>query len=196
MYKEVEVLLSIDKIKKRLKNRLTEKRYIHSLGVQESAIKLAKEYNVSIEKASIAGLVHDCAKNLNDDILLKYAAKFDILVDGVFAHQIGLLHGCIGAEIAKREFGIVDIEILNAIRFHTTGKENMSKLEKIIYLADYIEPNRKFDGVEQLREIALSNLNKAILMAFDKTINYVILKGELLHPTTIVARNFLLLQTK
>ncbi|TCO79024.1 bis(5'-nucleosyl)-tetraphosphatase (symmetrical) YqeK [Marinisporobacter balticus] len=188
-------MLHIEKMKEILKDRLTEKRYIHSLGVQESAIKLAKIYNVSIEKASIAALVHDCAKDLSEDMLLNYAKQFDILVDSVESHQIGLLHGCVGAELVKIEFGIEDSEIINAIRFHTTGKENMTILEKIIYLADYIEPNRSFNGVDQLRKTALSNLDKAVIMAFDKTINYVIQKGELLHPTTIVARNFLLLQT-
>lgn len=189
-------MLDIEKIKNVLQKRLTKKRYLHSLGVQKTAIELAKVYNVSQKKASIAGLAHDCAKDFDDDMLLNYATQFDILIDGVSKHQIQLLHGFVGAELAKREFGIEDDEILNAIRFHTTGKENMTTIEKIIYLADYIEPNRNFKGIDKIRKVALSSLDKATLMAFDNTINYVILKGELLHPNTIFARNFLLLQTE
>ncbi|QEK12040.1 HD domain-containing protein [Crassaminicella thermophila] len=187
-------MLDIEKIKEVLQKRLTKKRYLHSLGVQQVAIKLAKVYNVCDKKASIAGLVHDCAKDFDDEMLLNYAMQFGILIDSVSNHQIQLLHGFVGAELAKREFGIKDAEILSAIRFHTTGKENMTTLEKIIYLADYIEPSRNFRGIENIRKVALSNLDKATLMAFDNTINYVILKGELLHPNTIFARNFLLLQ--
>ncbi|QXM05907.1 bis(5'-nucleosyl)-tetraphosphatase (symmetrical) YqeK [Crassaminicella indica] len=187
-------MLQINEIKKILKSRLTEKRYLHSLGVQKTAENLAKIYNGSITKASIAGLVHDCAKNLSAEQLLNYAERFGILVDGVTKFQPGLLHGAVGAEIAKREFNIEDDEILNAIKFHTTGKENMTLLDQIIYLADYIEPNRNFNGVELLREAALQDLNKATLMAFNHTIKYIVSKGELLHLNTIFARNDLLLR--
>ncbi|QZY57080.1 bis(5'-nucleosyl)-tetraphosphatase (symmetrical) YqeK [Crassaminicella profunda] len=187
-------MLQINEIKKILKSKLKEKRYLHSLGVQKTAENLAKIHNGPVTEASIAGLVHDCAKNLSNEELLNYAKQFGILIDGVTKFQPGLLHGAVGAEVAKREFFIEDDEILNAIHFHTTGKENMTLLEKIIYLADYIEPNRNFNGVEILREVALSDLDKAILMAFNNTIKYVVIKGELLHPTTILARNYLLLQ--
>jgi len=187
-------LLNIEIISLVLKNRLNEKRYLHSLGVMKTAEELAKIYDAPVEKAIIAGLVHDCAKNLNSNQMLKYAFKFDILLDGVTNHQIQLLHGHIGAELAKNEFGINDIDILNAIRFHTTGRENMSTLEKIIFLADFIEPNRAFPGVDKLRNMALFNLDKATFMALNHTIKHVITKGELLHVSTVHARNFLLEQ--
>ncbi|WZL71565.1 bis(5'-nucleosyl)-tetraphosphatase (symmetrical) YqeK [Clostridiaceae bacterium 35-E11] len=188
--------MHVEDIKHILQRKLTSKRYTHSLGVQQTAIMLAEIYHVSTEKASIAGLTHDCAKDLHDEELLKYARQFDILLDGVCKHQQQLLHGVIGAEIARSEFQIKDDSIINAIRYHTTGKENMNLLEKIIYIADYIEPNRDFPGVENLRKLALADIDKAILQAFDHTINYVIAKGELLHPLTISARNFLLVQLK
>lgn len=188
--------MNAENIKFILQKKLTPQRYAHSLGVQQTAEMLAKIYSTSTEKASIAGLLHDCAKDFDDDELLKYANQFDILLDGVLKHQKQLLHGVVGAEIARFEFKIEDNDIINAIKYHTTGKEDMSLLEKIIYIADYIEPSRDFPGVENLRRLALLDIDKAILMAFDHTINYVVSKGELLHPITISARNFLLLQLK
>jgi len=189
-------MLPIEQIQSILKEKLSLHRYHHSLRVQETAEKLAKIYNVSIEKASIAGLVHDCAKDLSDDELLKYAIEFGILIDDIFYYQRQLLHGIVSMELAKMEFKIEDEEILNAIRFHTTGRENMSTLEKIVFIADYIEPGRTFKEVEQLRKEAFSNLDLACLMAMDNTIRYVLSKGDLLHPLTVEARNFILLQRK
>ncbi len=193
-YKEGVFMMPIENIQQILEKKLTLKRYYHSIGVQKTAVKLAKIYSGPIQKASISGLVHDCAKDLSDKELLKYAVKFGILLDDVLHHSSKLLHGAVGAELAKIEFGINDEEILNAIKFHTIGKENMSLLEKIIYIADYIEPGRNFKGVELLRKEALSNLDKAVLMTIDNTIRYVLSKEELLHPLTVQARNFLLLQ--
>lgn len=180
-------------IEGRIKEMLTDKRYHHSIGVQKTAIILAKQYGSSIEKASIAGLVHDCAKNTSAEGLLKYAEEFDIILEDLTKWQPELLHGMIGAELAKTEFDIFDEDILNAIRYHTTGRANMTTLDKIIYLADYIEPTRNFSGVQQVREMALSDLDKATLMALEHTINYVIKRGQLLHVDTIHARNYLLL---
>ncbi len=189
-------MLDMESIKTILKCKLKEKRYIHSLGVQQTAIQLAKIHNGSVEKASIAGLIHDCAKDLDEDESLQYVHQLDILLDDVELHQKQLQHGVIGAQFAKKKFDIQDEEILEAIRYHTTGKENMSLLEKIIYLADLIEPNRSFEGIENLRRQALSDLDNAVLMAFDHTIKYVIEMGALLHPCTIHARNNLLLKIK
>ncbi len=189
-------MIDMNKIKEELKNSLSHKRYIHSLGVEETAIKLARIYNESIEKASIAGLIHDLAKDFSNVELLHYAKDFDILHNDIFSFHPSLLHGMVGAELAKRKFHIKDEEILDAIRFHTTGKRDMSILEKIIYLADYIEPNRSFPKVEELRKVAFLNLDEGVLKALDHTIHYIVQKGELLHPDTIHARNFLLLQRK
>lgn len=186
-------MMAIEKIKDILKRTLTKKRYEHSIGVQKTAIKLAEIYDASVEKASIAGLIHDCAKNLSHDALLNYVKQFDILMDSVSKHQKQLLHGAVGAKLAEVEFGIKDEEIINAIKFHTTGRKNMSLLEKIIYLADYIEPNRSFAGIDEIRELAMKDLDRAVLMALNNSINYIISKEQLLHPDTIFARNYLLL---
>ncbi len=179
-------------IKQLLKSSLTHKRYQHSLAVQATAVGLAKKYNCSIDKASIAGLIHDCAKDLPLEELLNYVERFGIILDSVTKKQTELIHAVVGAELARREFGIHDQEILDAIRYHTTGRNNMMLLEKIIYLADYIEPNRKFPGVDDLRNVALSNLDKATLMATNQTISYIIFQNKLIHHDTISARNSLL----
>ena len=193
MFKEVKSLLDTDSIATLLRQKLSPKRYNHSIGVQQTAVDLAIRYNVPIKKAAIAGLVHDCAKDLDNKELLQLSLKFDILLDDVQRNSIKLLHGPVGAELAEEQFFITDMDILNSIRFHTTGRENMSPLEKIIFIADYIEPNRDFPGIDQLRSIALSNLDKATLMALEHTIEYVLKKEELLHISTIHARNYLLL---
>ena len=185
---------SLSYMERHVQEMLTEKRYRHSLGVQKTAIKLAEQYDVSVEKASIAGLIHDCAKDLSFDQLLKQAAQFDIIMDDLTKYQPELLHGVVGAALAKELFEIEDNEIIDAVKYHTTGRHNMTKLDKIIYLADFIEPSRNFDGIDPLRKIAFSNLDEAILMTLEHTIYYVITKGKLLHVDTIHARNFLLLK--
>ncbi|WIF96187.1 bis(5'-nucleosyl)-tetraphosphatase (symmetrical) YqeK [Caminicella sporogenes] len=172
-----------------LKKRVSSKRFIHSLGVSETAEKLAKLYNAPIEKAKIAGLLHDYAKDLQDDEAREYIVQFGLKLDDVLKFDINLAHGQIGAELVKRELNISDSDILNAIKYHTTGRENMSILEKIVYIADYIEPSRDFPGVDELRQAAFSNLDEGILLALDKTITYVVKKGKLLHLNSILARN-------
>lgn len=185
--------MTIGEIKKILSKRLTPKRYKHSIGVHDTALKLAKLYDVSEEKAAIAGLLHDYAKGLSYSEAIYYIKKYAIKIDEVIKEQIDLAHGFIGAELIKEELNIRDEEILEAIRYHTIGKEKMSKLEKIIYLSDFIEPNRFYLGVEELRTVALSDLDKATLLALNNTISYVINKNNLLHINSILARNSLLL---
>ena len=180
------------KIETYLKSNLPEKRFKHILGVRDTAVKLAKLYGVSEEKAALAALIHDCAKNLEDNKLIQLIKSKSMKIDGISKRSPQLLHGLAGAILAKDNMGIEDEEILEAVTYHTTGKKRMSSLEKIIYLADYIEPNRNFPGVEDLRKTALRDLDEAVLMALEGTIKYVISKGELLHPDTIKARNYLL----
>ncbi|KGG80182.1 phosphohydrolase [Caloranaerobacter azorensis H53214] len=186
----------IHEIKEKLKNYISEERFIHSIGVMETAEKLAEIYGCDKYKAQLAGLLHDCGKLKDDRELLKKAFEFGIILDDIEDVNIALLHGPLGAEIAKSEFGIKDLEILNAIRYHTTGRENMNLLEKIIYIADCIEPNRDFPCVKTLRELAFSDLDKAILTAMGNTIKYVVDNGWILDVETIKARNFLIKKYK
>jgi len=177
-----------------LEKNLKAKRYQHSLGVRDSAVLLAKKYNVDEKKARLAGLIHDCAKNLKDEEILKLVKGQDIEISEAKLKAPQILHGLAGALIAKNTFKILDEEILNAITYHTTGRENMTALDKIIYLADFIEPGRDFPGVEGLRTLAFKDLEKALVLAFDTTINFVIEKGELLDLDTIIARNDIILK--
>lgn len=178
----------------RLKRMLSKERFVHTLGVKSAAVELAKRFGCNLSKASTAALLHDCARDISSNLLLKLAYRFDILVDGIFEEHPQLLHGPVGAVISRKVFGVDDEQILRAISIHTTGDVNMTKLDKIIYIADYIEPNRDFPGVDKLRKTAFSDLDKSVLMALNNTIEYVINRNTLLHPKTVQARNFLLVK--
>lgn len=186
--------MNFDQMTEKLAGILNKKKVEHCLAVKDSAVKLAFIHGVDVEKASVAGLLHDCAKCMTEQELLKNAGEFGILLDGILRREAGMLHAVIGAEIARREFEITDIDILNAIKYHTTGKENMSLLEKIIYIADYISEDRKFPGIDDLRKVVQEDLNAGVLMGMDFTIKNTISKGRLIHPETIKARNFLLIE--
>jgi predicted HD superfamily hydrolase involved in NAD metabolism len=173
---------------------LDKKRLAHSIRVQETAVKLAVQYNADIEKAATAGLIHDCAKCLPDSILFELAGRFSIKLNDIYRLQPGLLHGPIGACIAQKEFLIDDPEIIHSIKYHTTGCCNMSILDKIIYIADYIEPGRDFPGVSELRELAYRNFDEALFKSCNITIEYVLKRNLLIHPLTIEFRNSLLLK--
>lgn len=172
---------------------ISRKRYEHSLGVQKTAIELAKLYGCSVEKASIAGLIHDCAKGLSGRQLLDYAEKYEIDIDMVSRNQPDILHGPVGAFIAHDVFNINDDEILHAVKCHTTGCRDMSKLDKIIYLADYIEPGRNFPGIADIRKTAYEDLDKGVLMALDSSIKYVIDRNMLVDINSIDARNYMII---
>lgn len=187
---------SEQQIKDYLKENLKPKRYEHSLGVRDTAVKLAKIYNCDIEKANKAGLVHDCAKNMTDAELIDIAKKSGLVIDEVCEESPQLLHGPVGALIAKEKMGIEDKDILNAIAYHTTGRKHMSLLEKIVYIADYIEPLRNFPGVDELREKAFINLDEALLKSFNNTIKFIIDRGQLLHLNTIEGRNYLVSKSR
>lgn len=188
-------MTGIEEIKAELRKTLSEKRYVHSLGVADEAKKLAAKYGVDENRAYIAGLVHDCAKEVPpqdmEGILKK---KYGVSVDSMSKLTPKILHGVLGACEAQSKFGIYDPEILDAVKYHTTGKGNMSMLAKIIYIADYIEPNRDFDGVRELRSLAYRDIDEAIIKGIDDTIKDLIKRGLLLHPDTIHARNDLIIK--
>lgn len=184
----------IEELIEELRANLDDERFRHSLGVMKTAAKLAEHYNVDVKKAEIAGLLHDCAKCMDLVSQLKIAENFGILQDDVEKREGALLHAPVGAIVAKRDYGITDKEILNAIRIHTTGDVKMSMLEKIIFLSDLIEPERCFPGVDELRIKAFKSIDDALIDAFDSTIRYVLEKGSLLHPRTVLARNYILME--
>lgn len=184
-------MLAVEGIKKRLQQMISADRYTHSLGVAEAASRLAQLYGASVEKARIAGLVHDCGKSESKNILLNRVLEFGIVMDEIEQVETHLLHGPVSAKLAQREFGINDEDMLSAIRYHTTGRVWMSLLEKIVYLADYVEPGRCFPGVDGLRRIAYRDLDAALLRAMELTLIHIIERGLMIHPRTVAARNWL-----
>jgi len=175
-----------------IKNVLDEKRYVHTKGVVNTAIQLSDKYGSSKEKALIAAYLHDYAKPLKYDESLKLIEEFGIILDDETLENPELLHAPLGMAFAKYKFGINDEEILDAIRYHTTGKENMALLTKIIYLADLIEPNRNFDGVDRIRKVAFKDLDQALIISMNNTIVYLIQKNSIIHSDTYKARNYII----
>lgn len=177
-----------------LSSMVDERRLRHSINVSNLAGRLAKLHGANVHKAELAGLVHDCAKCLSHEKMLDLCREYSYEPDEISIQSRALLHAPLGAYLAEDLFGITDIEVLNAIRWHTTGKKGMTLLQKVIRLADHIEPLRNYEGVEEIRARAQVNLNEALLMAYDSSISHVIKKGALLHPAFIEARNDIILQ--
>lgn len=188
----------IERIKERLKERQPQERYQHTLGVVKSACNLAKHYGISEEKAHIAALLHDYAKDFTEQELKDYIITHNLEVDQSLLETYQLLHGIVGAHMAKQEFQIEDEEVLQAIRYHTTGRVQMMPLEKIIYLSDFIEENRDYPGVNTLRELAYKDLDCGLLQGFNNTIQFLLKTDKVLHCNTVEARNQILreLQSK
>ena len=187
--------VSVDKLKEDLKKKLSEKRYIHTLGVAEEAKKLAKLYGADQDKAEIAGLLHDIAKEWPKDKLLQYINMHEEVNDELLNYSLELWHGPVASVYVQNEYNVVEKEIINSIRYHTSGRPRMSLLEKVVCLADYIEPSRDYPGVEELRKISTQNLDEALLKAFNGTIMYLLKLNQQIYPLTISARNSLISET-
>lgn len=177
-----------------LKKNIGESRYIHTLGVVQTAKELARINNESEDKAELAALVHDIAKQMPVPEQIRILKANNIKIDIVTENSPQILHGFVGAILAKSLIGIEDEDVINAIRNHTVARENMSTLEKIIYIADYIEPNRTYPGVEELRKITYNNLNEGVLQGIENTIKFVINRKQLVNISTMEARNYLILE--
>lgn len=170
------------------------KRYSHSIRVMEIGLKLCEIYNGDKGKVKIAAILHDCGKIQGKAKLLKRAKDFDIILDKYMKNNLELIHGPLGAKLAENKYKINDREILDAIEYHTTGRENMTLLDKIIYISDFIEPKRNFQGIEEVRELAYEDLDKSLIIAMDKTIKFLIDNKTLIHTRTIKARNDLIIK--
>lgn len=180
----------MDSIKDYIEKNLSDKRRAHVYGVAETAKALAEKYGCNSEKAETAALFHDMFRSTPEEILNMYVRQMNL--DTVYINNANLAHGPIAAVIMKRDYGIDDEDLINAVRYHTTGREGMSLLEKIIYLADAIEPGREYPGVDELRKIAETSLDKACLASMERSIKYICERGFFLHEDTIKARNDLL----
>lgn len=189
-------MLSIEEMNLYLKENLQEKRYIHVKGVVAMAKRLAELNNFSEEKAEIAALAHDVAKNLSKDKMKEIITENNIVISALEENNSNLWHSIIAPIVAKDKLGIEDEEILDSIRWHTTGKENMSILAKIIYIADMIEPNRDFSGVEEIRKITIDNLDAGVYNGLTHSIQFLLTKNLLIDENTIKARNYFLLDSE
>jgi predicted HD superfamily hydrolase involved in NAD metabolism len=185
MYEECKV-----RIKNDMAAILSKNRYTHVLGVAAAARELAERYDSDSDKAELAGLLHDSAKELR-------LSEMQQLAERSFGNQLpleitsigSLLHGYAAVTIAKEKYNIHDADILAAIAHHTTGALHMSTLEKIVFLADYIEDSRDFNGVQRLREMAAKNLDQAVLYGFDSTISHLLEQGKQIYIGTVRFRN-------
>ncbi len=190
---EAAALWEDDAAVARVRRALPEEVRRHSLGVAETAARLAARHGVAPERAYLAGLVHDLAKPLPGEELLRVAAASGIMADEIQFHAPYLLHGPVGAVMAQREFGLDDPELLRAVANHTTGVPGMGDLELVVYLADAVEPGRRYAGVEQLREAAQGDLDEAVLAAVAQTLNSLTRRRMLIHPHSVETWNWLLL---
>lgn len=180
---------SRENLMQKIQMRMSEQRFKHVLGVEETAVALAKKYGASPEKASIAALTHDYAKERPDEEF-----KMVIVRDGfdpeLLNYNNAIWHGLVGASFVERELGITDAEILHAIRVHTTGAAKMSLLDKIIYVADYIEPGRDFPGVQDARAIAWADLDEAVAFETKHTLAHLLAQEQQIYPKTIETYNY------
>lgn len=182
---------TIKDIQNQLRNQLTESRFIHTLGVQYTSACLAMKYGVGLYEAEIAGLLHDCAKQIPENAMLELCRKHSEPISELEIRQPFLLHGKAGACLAQQIYEIDDEDILNAIRYHTTGRPAMSLLEKIVFTADYIEPNRnKAKHLEQLRKLAFENLDETVLLILEQTLEYLKTASEEIDTQTIITRDY------
>jgi predicted HD superfamily hydrolase involved in NAD metabolism len=178
-----------------VKAQITEKRYVHTLGVMETAIELAKRYGANVKQAELAAIFHDYAKFRPKEEMKQIIISQNMEKDLLNFHS-EMWHAPVGAYLVEQEAGITDREILDAIAYHTSGRIGMTLLEKVVYLADYIEPGRSFSGVDEVREMAKKNLDVALIQAVRNTITFLMNKKQAIYPDTFHMYNDLILNLK
>ena len=175
-------------LRKQLKSKLDPMRYEHSVSVSFTCTALAMRYGCDIKKAELAGLMHDCAKRFTDSELLQKCQKHQVELTDAEIKAPAVIHAKYGAYLAENKYGIQDPEIISAIACHTTGKPDMTTLDKILYIADYIEPRReKADNLPQMRYLAFQDLDKTMYEILKGTLEYLGKKGNTIDPMTLQA---------
>lgn len=171
-----------------VKQSVDDRRFQHIIRVEQTAIKLAEKNGVNIEKASIAALLHDYAKQKPDSEFVRYIN--DLAMDPeLLDYGNAIWHGLVGAEIIKAELNIFDEEILNAVRYHTVGAPVMSCLDQVIFMADYVEPGRDFEGVEEARKVTNQNLKQGVVYQLTHTLSYLVDNKKTVFPAMIASYN-------
>ncbi|GGP12552.1 bis(5'-nucleosyl)-tetraphosphatase (symmetrical) YqeK [Oceanobacillus neutriphilus] len=181
--------MDIDNLKADLKERLTEARYEHTLRVTDTAIVLAETFHESVEKAKIAALFHDYCKYDSLEEMKKIIETNSKLPDLLLSFHHELWHGPVASVQIEEKYAVTDQEIKDAIFFHTTGRANMTKLDKIIFLADYIEPGRSFPGLDDVRAAAKTDLTKACYQAARNTVHFLMERNRTVYPDSFHAYN-------
>ncbi|MDF2724208.1 MAG: phosphohydrolase [Paenibacillus sp.] len=177
------------------KSQMPMKRWKHTLGVMATSVELANRFGGDAVKAELAALLHDYCKYWPIDEQRRVFVEQGLDAD-MLNYDPQLLHGPIAAEVAQAKYGVDDDEVLDAIRYHTSGRVHMTLLDKIVCLADYIEPGRDFPEVHNMRKIAEHSLERALVAGFDSTIQFLLAKGKKVYPLTLMARNALLDELK
>lgn len=173
-------------IQKDLSKKLKKERYEHTIGVMYTAASLAMCYGEDVQKALTAGLLHDCGKYCSAKDQIKLCRKHHIDLSESELEMPALIHARLGAYLARHEYGIKDPAVLDAITFHTTGRPDMTLLEKIIYIADYIEPNRKIiPGLEEIRAVVFHDIDRAVYLSAQRTVRYLKDSGRAVDPMTV-----------
>ncbi|WP_310832157.1 bis(5'-nucleosyl)-tetraphosphatase (symmetrical) YqeK [Paenibacillus pedocola] len=168
--------------------QMPDKRWQHTLGVMETSVKLARHYGADPVQAETAAILHDVAKYWPVERMKEIIEQNGLSAE-LLQYDKQLWHAEVGAFVAQQEYGITDPEILGAIRYHTSGREGMSLLEKVVCLADYIEPGRDFPGVDEIRRLSKVSLEEALIAGFDSTISLLLQKRRIVFPLTMLARN-------
>ena len=179
----------------KLKATQKESRFLHTLGVAKEAERLAPRFGVDPQKARLAGLLHDCAKNLDEKSGVDFKTlceQYGVIPDIYAMKERALMHAFLGSGVAKKDYGVEDKEIIRAIYFHTTARAEMKPLEKLLYLADLTEEGRNLPFTQELRELLEEDTDKALMFAIKKSIEHVLGLGTLIHPDSIHALNYLI----
>ena len=183
--------MKLEALREATRRQMPERRWNHTLGVVETAIQLAGQYGADKAKAELAALLHDYAKawpiSRQEQVIREQGLPLELL-----EYDKELWHAHAGAWAVRTEHGIEDEEVLDAIRYHSSGRKHMTLLDKIVCLADYIEPGREFPGVERIRELAKHSLEEALVAGFDSTIKHLVEQGKRIFPLTVIARNALI----
>lgn len=184
---------SRDELIEAVSSQMPAKRWEHTKGVMETAVILAGRFGADPVKADLAAILHDVAKYWPVQKLHQMMVEHK-LSDELLHYDKQLWHAEVGAFVAEREYGVTDAEVLDAIRYHTSGRVGMTLLDKVVCLADYMEPGRDFPGVNNIRELANHSLEEALAAGFDSTIVYLLSRRQIIFPLTVLARNDLIKQ--
>lgn len=185
-------MIDFEKYENLIKSRLSEYRYIHSMNVSKSAVALAEKYSADPEKARLAGILHDVMKEEELSVQYDYIRKNGEELTAARLLNNSVIHQMSGAAYCRLELGIDDKEVLGAIRYHTTGRRDMTLLEQVVYTADFISADRNYPDVEKMRELADESLDEAMLYSLKYTINKLVGTELIVEPDTLECYNFIL----